>query len=165
MQLRFSAGMRGFGRPAGEDQEGFMLNEDKIRRMTDLAMFEKEHSRAIGDAGLYHQEDYAARYAIRGFFGYTGAFILAILIAAFCRLDHYLGGLTMELLAARLRELAVFYAAGLLIYLALAVSAALRAYEKAREYRGIYLTRLRYLSRRYDFQHRKEQLLREEKRG
>jgi hypothetical protein len=142
-----------------------MLNEDKIRRMTDLALFEKEHSKAIGDAGLYNKEDYAARYAIRGFFGYSIAFVLIVLIFAFCRMDQYLGSMTMEGLAARLRELAILYAAGLLIYLGLVLSAALRSYGRAEEYRGVYLTRLRYLSRRYDFQRRKEQLLREEKRG
>lgn len=140
-----------------------MLREDKIRRMTDIAMFKKKHSRAIMDAGLYFKGDYTARFCIRGFFGFTLAFLLIVIVCVLCRLDYYLGDITMESFFLRLRELLCVYLVSLAIYLGIVVTVAFRSYDEAEGYRRVFFAKMRYLARRYDFQNRKEQLLREEK--
>ena len=48
-----------------------MLNEEKIRLMTNMAMFEKKNGKAMNSGKNYFKSDYISRNMIRGFFSYT----------------------------------------------------------------------------------------------
>lgn len=44
-----------------------MLNEDKIKLMTSMAMFEKKNGKAMNAGKNYFKSDYVSRQMIRGF--------------------------------------------------------------------------------------------------
>ena len=44
-----------------------MLNEEKIRLMTNMAMFEKKNGKAMNSGKNYFKSDYISRNMIRGF--------------------------------------------------------------------------------------------------
>ena len=48
-----------------------MLNEEKIRYMTELAIFEKNEGRKIFPVNRFFRSDYVGGQMFRGFFGYT----------------------------------------------------------------------------------------------
>ena len=57
-----------------------MLNEDKIRLMTSIAMFEKREGRAIFPASRYFKNDYISSRMLRSFFFYTFSYLLCMLV-------------------------------------------------------------------------------------
>ena len=48
-----------------------MLNEDKIKLMTELALFEKKHASQMKTVNQYFKSDYISRNLLRGFISYT----------------------------------------------------------------------------------------------
>ena len=56
-----------------------MLNEEKIRYMTELAIFEKNEGRKIFPVNRFFRSDYVGGQMFRGFFGYTFSFLLIVL--------------------------------------------------------------------------------------
>ena len=69
-----------------------MLNEEKIRYMTELAIFEKNEGRKIFPVNRFFRSDYVGGQMFRGFFGYTFSFLLIVFTWAMYRLDVILGG-------------------------------------------------------------------------
>lgn len=53
-----------------------MLNEDKIKLMTELALFEKKHASQMKTVNQYFKSDYISRNLLRGFISYTLCSIL-----------------------------------------------------------------------------------------
>ena len=51
-----------------------MLNEDKIKLMTELALFEKKHASQMKTVNQYFKSDYISRNLLRGFISYIWAF-------------------------------------------------------------------------------------------
>ncbi len=48
-----------------------MLNEEKVRYMTELAIFEKNEGKKIFPINRYFKKDYVGGQMFRSFFGYT----------------------------------------------------------------------------------------------
>ena len=57
-------------------KEPCMLNEDKIKLMTELALFEKKHASQMKTVNQYFKSDYISRNLLRGFISYTLCSIL-----------------------------------------------------------------------------------------
>ena len=56
-----------------------MLNEEKVRYMTGLAIFEKNEGRKIFPINRYFKKDYVGGQMFRSFFGYTFCYLLMLL--------------------------------------------------------------------------------------
>ena len=113
-----------------------MLNEEKIRYMTELAIFEKNEGRKIFPVNRFFRSDYVGGQMFRGFFGYTFSFLLIV----FTWPDTVLGWIKNGTFA---------YVGGLVLYLAVTWKISSRRYEIAARSQTMFTARLKHLIRRY----------------
>ena len=141
-----------------------MLREDKLRMMTDLAMFEKKHGAQIRETSDFFKRDYVGRHLLRGFFRYSVSFFLLFGLFLIFNLDRYLSNLSLNLLTTRITVTLAIYLVGLVIYLAVLATLRMSEYDESLSIRKTYEAKLRMMSRRYEYRNRAERLQREEKR-
>ena len=141
-----------------------MLREDKLRMMTDIAMFEKKHGAELRETSDYFKSDYVSRHLLRGFFRYSVSFFLIFGLFVIFHLDRYLSNLSLNLLTTRITVTAAIYLAGLAIYLAVLATLRMAEYDESMSVRKSYESKLRMMARRYEYRNRAERLQREEKR-
>ena len=72
-----------------------MLSEEKIKIMTNLAMFEKREGRRIFSAGRYFKGDYVSSKLFRSFFSYTFSFLICLVLWGLYHMEQWLK--TMDL--------------------------------------------------------------------
>lgn len=138
-----------------------MLNEDKIKLMTGIAMFEKKEGKVIFPASRYFQSDYISSRILRAFFSYTLCYLLCLLVWVLYSMERLLNAMNLDevILAAKLAG--GFYGAGLVVYLAITFFVYRKRYEIARRGMKVYVTKLRRLEKRYEFQSRSKELTKE----
>ena len=57
-----------------------MLNEEKIKLMTELALYEKKEKQDLEEAKKYFKGDYIAKHLIESFFGFSFSYLLISII-------------------------------------------------------------------------------------
>ena len=67
-----------------------MLNEDKIKLMTGIAMFEKREGKRIFPVNRYFCSDYISSHMIGSFFYYTVSFALGALVWVLYNIEYLL---------------------------------------------------------------------------
>ena len=124
-----------------------MLNEEKIRLMTGISMFEKKMMKESIPANRYFKSDYVGSHLIRSFIAYSLTVCLCLMLWVLYRFDDLisLGG-----------RLVFYYAAGLLAYLVVNWKVYSRRYDEAAGRLKIYQAKLRRLEKKYDQQPAKE---------
>ncbi len=135
-----------------------MLNEDKIKLMTSIAMFEKREGKAIFPAGRYYESDYIGSRMLRSFFSYTFCYLLCVFIGILYNLEQLLNVTNLEEVMGTVRFGVMFYIVGLLLYLAVTFFVYRRRYEYARRGMRVYVAKLKRLEKRYEFQRRTKEL-------
>ena len=138
-----------------------MLNEDKIKLMTSIAMFEKKEGRHIFPANRYFCNDYISCRMLRSFFAYTICFILCALMWVLYSMERLLNVMELDEVVGAAKAGAVLYAAGLILYLIITWLVSSKRYEYARRGMRVYAAKLRRLEKRYDFQSRTRELTKE----
>ena len=124
-----------------------MLNEEKIRLMTGISMFEKKMMKESIPANRYFKSDYVGSHLIRSFIAYSLTVCLCLLLWVLYRFD--------DLISLGVR-LVFYYAAGLLAYLVVTWKVYSRRYDEAAGRLKIYQAKLRRLEKKYDQQPAKE---------
>lgn len=138
-----------------------MLNEDKIRLMTGIAMFEKREGKVIFPANRYFQSDYISSRMLRSFFSYTLCYILCVMLWILYSIEQLLNAMNLDELIAVAKVAGVFYVAGLILYLLITFFVYRRRYEYARRGMKVYVAKLKRLEKRYEFQNRTKELTKE----
>ena len=138
-----------------------MLNEDKIKLMTGIAMFEKREGKAIFPANRYFQSDYISSRMLRSFFSYTLCYILCVLVWVLYSIDRLLNAMNLDEVVGAAKVAAVFYVAGLILYLMITFHVYRKRYEYARRGMKVYVAKLKRLEKRYEFQSRSKELTKE----
>lgn len=141
-----------------------MLNEEKLRLMTDLAMFEKKHGTGVKIAASYFKGDYISRKLIRGFLCYTLCSLMLLAVWILFNLDLFISTRVMDSLVGMLWKAAALYGGGLLFYAALIVTIYGQRYETWSGMSRIYIVKLKHLDKRYEYQRRSRELAREGRR-
>lgn len=126
-----------------------MLNEEKVRYMTELAIFEKREGKKIFPINRYFKSDYVGRQMFRAFFGYSICYVLLFGLWALYELDELLGSTDLQLLARLGLRALVLYGAGLLLYLAITRAVYAARYVYASRSQTMYASRLKHLMNRY----------------
>ena len=126
-----------------------MLNEEKVRYMTELAIFEKKDGRKIFPINRYFKKDYVGGQLFRSFFGYTFCFILILLMWVFLKLDEMMNGMEISELMGWCRWWGVIYGGGLVLYLFVTWRIYSRRYDYAARSQRMYASKLRHLLNRY----------------
>ena len=127
-----------------------MLNEEKIRIMTGIAMFEKKAGRDILPASRYFKSDYVGGRMIRSFIFYTFSSMLCLALWVLYQMEDIMSTMDVTALLASAKHVALFYAAGLLVYLAVTYWIYSRRYERASKGMKIYQAKLRRLEKQYE---------------
>lgn len=138
-----------------------MLNEEKIRLMTDIAVFEKENGRKMAGITSYFKGDYISRNMIRGFLSYTLCFIFVLIIWGLYNMDVFLSTIGLDALISAAQKAVIFYIAGLLSYLAIIYAVYANRYNYEAQKLRIYTAKLKHLDKRYDYHNRSRELARE----
>lgn len=138
-----------------------MLNEDKIKLMTGIAMFEKREGKRIFPAYYYFKGDYISSHMFRFFFSYTFCYILGVLIWGLYHMEELLNTINLDEVLAIVKDGALLYGVGLLLYLAITFIVYQKRYEIAKRGMKVYVAKLKRLEKRYEFQSRTKELTKE----
>ena len=138
-----------------------MLNEDRIKLMTSIASFEQREGKRIAPASRYFQSDYISSRMLRSFFSFTFCYALCMFIWVLYNMERLLGAINLGGLAGTLRTAGILYMAGLVIYLSITYVVYRKRYECARRGMKIYVAKLKRLEKRYEYQSRTKEVVKE----
>lgn len=127
-----------------------MLSEEKIKIMTNLAMFEKNEGNRIFPINRYFKSDYISSKLLRSFFSYTLSFLLGLALWVLCYIERWLNVIRLESLIEVGLKVGGVYAAGLVVYLIISLFVYARRYDYASRGIKIYLAKLKRLDKRYE---------------
>ncbi|MDR1765484.1 MAG: hypothetical protein LBR77_05250 [Lachnospiraceae bacterium] len=126
-----------------------MLNEDKIRLMTKITMFEGKERRKIECANRYFLWDYTVRGLLRAFFGYTACFALLFGVWGLYNVEQIFNNFTLDTVFAIGGRAVWVYVVGLVCYLLIALVVAIARHQSAQRALVQYLGKLKHLEKRY----------------
>lgn len=142
-----------------------MLNEDKIKLMTGIAMFEKKEGKKIAPANQYFKGDYITRNLFRSFFSYLICYLLGTIVWLLYSFEDLMNIVDTDVILEIAKGYILFFVGGLLIYLILSAMIYGRRYSYASRENKIYLAKLKRLDKRYEFQTKSKELAKESKGG
>ena len=126
------------------EKETDMLNEEKIRLMTGIAMFEKKMMKESIPANRYFKSDYSLTVC------------LCLMLWVLYRFDDLINAMAVDDLLSLGARLVFYYVAGLLAYLVVTWKIYSRRYDEAVGKLKIYQAKLRRLDKKYNQQGVKE---------
>lgn len=126
-----------------------MLNEDKIKLMTGIAMFEKREGKNLSLANRYFEKDYISSRMMRSFLCYTICYLLCAVIWVLYRLEELLQIVELQEITDIGVHAGVWYLAGLVLYLMITHYVARKRYDYARRGVRVYVAKLKRLEKRY----------------
>jgi hypothetical protein len=138
-----------------------MLNEDKMKLMTSIAMFEKREGKNIFPANRFFRGDYISMHLLRSFFAFTVCYALCAAIWVLYNIDNLLNAMDLDDVVWDIKAGGLLYVAGLILYLIVTWIVYARRYEYARRGMNVYLAKLKRLSRRYELQGRTKEMTKE----
>ena len=127
-----------------------MLSEEKIKIMTNLAMFEKKEGNRIFPVNRYFKSDYISSKLLRSFFSYTLSFLLGIVLWVLCDIEKWLNVMWIESLIELGMKVGAIYLAGLVDYLIISLCIYARRYDYASRGMKVYMAKLKRLDKRYE---------------
>lgn len=135
-------------------KEPCMLNEDKIKLMTELALFEKKHASQMKTVNQYFKSDYISRNLLRGFISYTLCSILLFGMWVLFNVEVVLSSIGMDELKGLAFRGGALYLGGLFLYVVLTIIVYGGRYEYEEKRNRIYIAKLKHLDKRYDIHRR-----------
>ena len=127
-----------------------MLSEEKIKIMTNLAMFEKSEGNRIFPVNRYFKSDYISSKLLSSFFSYTLSFLLGLVLWVLCYVEKWLNVMWIESLIELGMKVGVIYLAGLVVYLIISLSIYAKRYDYASRGMKVYMAKLKRLDKRYE---------------
>ncbi len=131
-----------------------MLNENKIRLMTDISMLEKERSRDLTLVHRYFRGDYIGLHLLRSLLGYTFCWCLGMVLVGMCKVEDIISAMSITDLADYLLGYLTWYIGGLAVYLMITFIVYFVRYRRAARSMKLYLGGLKSLERRYELSDR-----------
>lgn len=141
-----------------------MLNEDKIKLMANISMFEKHEGKHISLVNRYFKSDYISRNLLKAFLGYTFCWALGFLLVILYKAEDIFASMDFTALQVQATRYAVYYVAGLACYLLIALIVSVRRYNYGLQEQKMYIARLKRLEKRYEFQNRTKEMGKEVRR-
>lgn len=135
-----------------------MLNEDKIKLMTSISMFEKREGKRIFPINRYFKGDYVSNHVIRSFLSYTLCWILGTLIWALYNIESLFGSVMIDNIKNLIFWFGGLYGVGLILYLAITIRIYSRQYSYANRGLKVYVAKLKRLGKRYEFQNKAKEI-------
>ena len=125
-----------------------MLNEDKIRQMTELALLKKRKGEQMFEIDNYFKEDYVGKQMLKSFFVYTFCFVLIIVLAVLYNLEDLVISVNTVGLYSVLYI--VIYILGLIAFEMITYRFFSKKYDEAQRSLKMYNDRLNYFEKKFD---------------
>ena len=125
-----------------------MLNEEKIRQMTELALLKKSKGEQMFEIDNYFKEDYVGKHMLRSFFVYTVCFALVVVLAILYNLENLMSSMNPIGLLSVVYIL--IYVLGLLRFEIITYRFFSKKYDEAQRSLKMYNDRLNYFEKKFD---------------
>ena len=125
-----------------------MLNEEKIKQMTELALFEKNKGEQMFEINAYFKKDYVGKHMLQSFFIYTFCYFLIMMVVILYNLEDLMSS-TNPLGIFSLVYIFV-YIIGLAGFEILSYRFYSEKYDTAQKNLKTYIGRLNILCKRFD---------------
>ena len=129
-----------------------MLNEDKIRLMTGIAMYDKKAEKDIFPVSRYFKSDFISSHMIRSFLTYTFAFLIFLAVWILYQIEDIFNSMDITVLISSAKYIGILYAAGLFLYSLVTYLVYAKRYETASKSLRVYQAKLRRLEKKYSSQ-------------
>ena len=125
-----------------------MLNEEKIRQMTELALLKKRKGEQMFEIDNYFKEDYVGKQMLKSFFIYTFCFILIIVLAVLYNLEDLV--ISVNTVGMYSVFYIVIYILGLIAFEMITYRFFSKKYDEAQRSLKMYNDRLNYFEKKFD---------------
>lgn len=125
-----------------------MLNEEKIRQMTELALLKKRKGEQMFEIDNYFKEDYVGKQMLKSFFVYTFCFILIIVLAVLYNLEDLV--ISVNTVGMYSVFYIVIYILGLIAFEMITYRFFSKKYDEAQRSLKMYNDRLNYFEKKFD---------------
>lgn len=139
-----------------------MLNEDRIRVMTRLAVFEKKHGKDIEIASTYYKRDYISYRMIWAWIMTTIAFVLGIVLYFAFNFEYYMANMHKMNLVGRGKIVLILYFVCMAVMTTVSYFMYRRKYKNAQRAVEEYCRRLHVLEHNYNSEKKREDLRRKQ---
>ncbi len=126
-----------------------MLNEEKIRLMTGIAMYEKKAQKDIFPVTRYFKSDYVGSHMIRSAITYTLTALMFVAIWVLYQIEEIFDTMDLTILLGPAKYIGIAYLAGLAVYLMITYIVYAKRYNMAGRSLKIYQAKLRRLDKNY----------------
>lgn len=129
-----------------------MLNENKVKMMTKMAIYEKTHDKELICHEKYYKSDYVTFGMLKSMIAATFAFILLAAVYVLCNLEYLVANINNLDYGQMGLSLAKYYISFILLYGVISFFVYSHKYEKSRSGVKKYVSRLNRLERFYNSQ-------------
>ena len=126
-----------------------MLDIDKVRLMTDLAVYEKKNSRTVFEINNYYRHDYIMGQLLGAFVRYLICMPLCFFLYLIFQAGALFYNINVSGLTSVLTDLSRYFLGGLAIYMLIAFFIASARYKRSKRGMLLYATKLKRLGRKY----------------
>jgi len=134
-----------------QNREYHMLQQEKIRLMTDLAIYEKRNASDVFKINNYYRSDYILWHILLSFVRYTLCALILLGLYIVFKADTLFYNINLSGIQETLLHIARLYITGLAAYLVITWIVSDRRYKKARKGILLYATKLKRLARRFHY--------------
>lgn len=134
-----------------------MLNENKVKMMTKMAIYEKNEGKKMLRTAKYYKGDYVSLAVLKSTIATTFAFIIVALMVVLCNTESIIRQINSMDYAALGKKIVVYYVLALIVYAVISGIYSAYQYDKTRSGIKKYVMRLNKLERFYNLQRKKKQ--------
>lgn len=126
-----------------------LLNENKVKMMTKMAIYEKNEGKKMLRTAKYYKVDYIAFGVLKNIIAVTLAYIIIVVLYAFCNIEKMIADISSMNYARIGGKVAVYYIIMLVAFSIIAGFVSSYQYEHSRKGLKRYFSRLNKLERFY----------------
>ena len=133
-----------------------MLNENKVKMMTKMAIYEKNEGKKMLRTAKYFKGDYVSLAVLKSTIATTFAFIIVALMVVLCNTESIIRQINSMDYVALGKKIIVYYVLALIVYAVISGIYSAYQYDKTRSGIKKYVMRLNKLERFYNLQRKKK---------
>ena len=133
-----------------------MLNENKVKMMTKMAIYEKNEGKKMLRTAKFFKGDYVSLAVLKSTIATTFAFIIVALMVVLCNTESIIRQINSMDYAALGKKIVVYYVLSLIVYAVISGIYSAYQYDKTRSGIKKYVMRLNKLERFYNLQRKKK---------
>ncbi len=132
-----------------------MLNENKVKMMTKMAIYEKNEGKRMLKMSRYYKGDFVTLGVLKSIIASTFAFAVIVIFFALCNMEKIVSEVNTMDYTLIAKKLGAYYILFLVVFCVIAGIVNAYQYDKSRAGLKKYLSRLNKLERFYNNQNKK----------